>query len=361
MRTGTTFVFRRLLSCFWVAVTVLIGVVPVSAHVFAPALLELRETDADRFAVRWKQPNVQPAGARAGPRLPGTCRVVGDTQIRREGTGSTALWTVHCPGGLEGRELSVDGIASTRANVLLRLERVGGGSIRHVLTADAPVFVVPSAESFSGVIWSYSRLGIEHIASGIDHLLFVLGLVLLVGGGRRLLWTVTAFTLGHSVTLALATLGLVRVPQAPVEVLIAFSIYLLAVDLARGPRSSHGEVLTGRTWMQRHPGWMAGSFGLFHGLGFAGALTEAGLPSGDIPTALFAFNAGIELGQLAFVALVLAAGAAFRALVRPGASIADGRIGWRTRVPTVARAIPVYVIGCLAAYWMIERGADLLL
>lgn len=350
----------RVSSYLFVVMTVLAGVAPASAHVFAPSLLEVRETGAESFAVRFKQPNVQPTGARAFPRFPDTCRREGDPRIHREGTGSTASWTVHCPGGLQARALTVEGIASTQASVLLRLERTDGTSIRHVLTADEPVFVVPAAESFSSVAFSFGRLGVEHIAGGLDHLLFVLGLVLLVGGGRRLLWTVTAFTLGHSVTLALAALGLVSVPQAPVEVLIAFSIYWLAVELARRLRRAPGNVPGETSWMERRPGLVAGGFGLFHGLGFAGALTEAGLPPGDIPTALFAFNLGIEAGQLAFVALVLAVGAAARALVFPGAAAADRGAGRRTRAWAVARALPIYAIGCLAAYWMIERGVGLL-
>jgi hypothetical protein len=186
------------------------------------------------------------------------------------------------------------------------------------------------------VVRGYALLGVEHILTGWDHLLFVLGLVLLVGPGRMLLWTVTAFTAGHSITLALASLGLVNVPQGATEAAIALSIYLLAVELVR---SSGGRV----TFMQRAPWLVAGGFGLLHGLGFAGALAAVGLPQGEIPLALFAFNVGIELGQLAFVGTILAGMAALGRL----------RVTW----PTWVSPAPAYAIGALAIYWFLERVA----
>lgn len=309
---------------------------PASGHAFAPALLELRAVAGSEYAVRWKQPRVRPAGAEIVPRLPPSCTATTPVAVSEEGTGVVARWSVDCPGGLAGTTIAVDGIASARADVLLRLELAGGGSIRHVLTADRPSFAVPAEERVIDVVAGYARLGVEHIVGGFDHLLFVLGLVLLVGRGRRLLWTVTAFTAGHSVTLALAASGFVHLPSAPVEVAIALSIYLLAVELAR-PAARRRE-----TWMARRPGWMAGSFGLLHGLGFAGALSEVGLPAGDVPAALFGFNLGIELGQLAFVGAVLAVGV----LVRRLSPEAPRRLAW----------VPAYGIGCLAGFWAIERG-----
>lgn len=315
-----------------------------SAHVFAPSLLELKQTSPDTFDIRWKQPELLPAGAHASPVIPTNCREVGERSLRREDTGIAVLWTVRCTGGIEGRNLGVEGLASTQAAALLRVEWLDGRSVRHVLDADEPTFTVPAGEATFAVLKSYGRLGIEHIAGGLDHLLFVLGLVLLVRCRKRLLTTVTAFTLGHSVTLALASLGVVRLPQAPVEILIALSIYVLAVELARRQaHSARGE--NAMSWMERRPGWMAAGFGLFHGLGFAGALTEAGLPQGDVPAALFSFNVGIELGQLAFVAVVLVVSALsarlLSAMPKP----------WTQKL-TLA---PVYLIGCASAFWVIER------
>jgi hydrogenase/urease accessory protein HupE len=247
-----------------------------------------------------------------------------------------ASWEIDCADGLVGQTVHVEGIAASQANVLLRLVLADGRSMRHVLTADQPSFVVPEREGTLNVVVGYGRLGVEHILTGFDHLLFVLGLVLLVKGGRRLLWTVTAFTLGHSVTLALAILGFVRMPQQPIEAGIAFSIYILAVELA--PHEVRKPTLT-----ERAPWLMAGFFGLLHGLGFAGALTQVGLPQGEIPLALLSFNVGIEAGQLVFVGVVLGAWAALRALP--------------VRWPRPTAYVPAYAIGTLAAFWFFQRLA----
>jgi len=186
------------------------------------------------------------------------------------------------------------------------------------------------------VLRDYVRLGVHHIATGFDHLLFVFGLVLLANGTRRLLWTVTAFTAGHSVTLSLATLGVVRFPTAPIELAIAATILVLALELAQERSES---------WLRRRPWAVAFAFGLLHGFGFAGALAEVGLPQEEIPVALLAFNLGIELGQLAFVACVLA----LRSLVAPALAGA----------PAWLRNAPVTVMGALAVYWCLDRGARL--
>ena len=229
------------------------------------------------------------------------------------------------------------GIAGSGADVVLRIVLEDGRTLIHVLKADRPEYLVPERQSALAIVTDYVGVGIEHILSGWDHLLFVLGLVLLVGRGRTLLWTITAFTLGHSITLALAVLGFVKFPPQPIEALIAFSIYLLAIELAR--RQSHR-----KTFMDRMPWIVAGSFGLLHGLGFAGALREVGLPEGEIPLALFAFNVGIELGQLAFVALVLCGWGLVRAVP--------------FRWPEWTRYVPAYGIGTLAAYWFFQRLSE---
>jgi hydrogenase/urease accessory protein HupE len=197
---------------------------------------------------------------------------------------------------------------------------------------------VPASGGSAGA-FSYLRLGVEHILLGLDHLLFVLGLVLLVRPRWLLLKTVTAFTVGHSVSLALATLGVVRVPGPPLEAVIALSIVFLAADVIRARR--------GRPHLTaRYPWVIAGAFGLLHGLGFATALTALGLPSSAVPIALILFNVGVELGQIVFIAFVLALLASWRAL--------DGRSR-----PWV-EAIPVYATGIIAAFWFAERLAALL-
>lgn len=303
------------------------------AHVFAPALLEIREIGPERLAVRWKQPQIRQMGSVLEPMLPEGCH--SDTpETRIEGTGITSEWFADCPSSLVGRTIEVRGIAGSGANVLLRVILLDGRTLRQVLKPEAPSFTVPERQSSFSVAADYTTLGVEHILTGWDHLLFVLGLVLLVGWGSKLFWTITAFTLGHSVTLALAVLGVVNVPQALIEALIAASIYFLAVELVR-KKPGH------LTLIERMPWLIASAFGLLHGLGFAGALTEVGLPADEIPLALFSFNVGIELGQLAFVAAVLIAWVALRALP--------------VRWPRWATLAPAYGIGSLGAYWFFER------
>lgn len=311
---------------------------PALAHQFAPALLELDELSATRAKVAWKQPAVKVQGSRLQPVLPPECQGIGAPEVITEGTGLRASWEIECPGGLAGKSVGVDGIASSQADVLLRVNLRDGRQLREVLKPEKPSFVIEADSSRWGVVKDYGRLGVEHILLGWDHLLFVLALVLLVGWGRSLVWTITAFTAGHSVTLALASLGFVAVPQAPIEAAIALSIYFLAVELAN--------VKEGRkTLTQKAPWAVAASFGLLHGLGFAGALAEVGLPKAEIPLSLFGFNLGIELGQLAFVATVLLLGAALKRLP----------LTW----PRWSKALPAYGIGALAIFWFLERATPL--
>jgi hypothetical protein len=198
----------------------------------------------------------------------------------------------------------------------------------------APRFTVTAASGSLGVARTYVGLGVEHILFGVDHLLFVLALLILVPSGRLLLWTITSFTLAHSLTLAAATLGWVAVPPAPVEAAIALSIVFVASEILHARRGRPG-------LSARRPWLVAFAFGLLHGFGFAGALRELGLPERSIPLALLAFNLGVELGQLVFVAAVLALAAAIA----------------RLRIPAVRRwrEAAAYGIGTIAAYWLIER------
>lgn len=311
---------------------------PAAAHQFAPALLELEEISAESARVAWKQPILRVQGSRLRPVLPAECHGVGEPAVREEGTGLKAEWEISCPHGLAGKTIGVEGIASSQADVLLRVALRDGRHLRQILTADRPAFVVDADASRPGVFRDYARLGVEHILAGWDHLLFVLALVLLVGWGRSLLFTVTAFTAGHSVTLALASLGWVAVPQAPIEAAIALSIFFLALELTR--------VQSGKKTLTQSAPWaVASGFGLLHGLGFAGALAEVGLPAAEIPLALFSFNVGIELGQLAFVAGVLLAAAALRRLP----------FAW----PRWSAAVPAYGIGAMAIFWFLERTLPL--
>lgn len=327
---------RCLLAALLVAVAV--GTA-ARAHQFAPALLEVEELTADEAAVSWKQPAVRVQGSQLRPVLPVECEGIGNPEVKKEGTGMRASWRMRCPGGLSGKSVGVEGIASSQADVLLRIALRDGRRIRHVLKAESPSFRIDADSSRTGVFKDYAVLGVQHILTGWDHLLFVLALVLLVGWGRSLLWTITSFTVGHSVTLALASLGFVHVQQAPIEAAIALSIYLLAVELTNVRKGQP-------TLTQRAPWAVAAGFGLLHGLGFAGALAAVGLPTAEIPLALFSFNVGIELGQLAFVSVVLLIAAAIRKIP----------VTW----PQWAHAVPAYGIGAMSAFWVIQRTVALI-
>ena len=336
---------------WWIGFGVFVGPGSLQAHAFAPALLELQESADGTVAVRFKQPSVRAVGSSLQPILPADCEAVDSPSVAQEGTGLVSTWTVRCAEGLVGRQVGMAGIAASGAEVLLRVEPADGRSIRRVLSLDRPVLTVPDKESVWALGASYGELGVEHILSGFDHLLFVFGLVLLVGGGRRLFWTVTAFTAGHSVTLAAAALGWIFLPQAPVEVAIAFSIYILAVELTRQDRQQRAA---------RASYLMASGFGLLHGLGFAGALREAGLPQHDVPAALFAFNLGIELGQLAFVLTVLALAGIIRLAVSRGSAVLSTEAGRVTSgLPSLARTVSVYGLGTLSVFWFCERLAGI--
>jgi hydrogenase/urease accessory protein HupE len=232
-----------------------------------------------------------------------------------------------------GQTLGVSGLGANQASVMVMVNLLDGRRYQQVLDTEHPEFVVPAQSTAGDVMSDYAKLGIEHIWMGLDHLLFVFGLLLLVGGGVRLLWTITAFTIGHSITLSLVTLGFFDYPVELVEFVIALSIFVLAVELTR---TAKHDVL----W--RNPWWLAGGFGLLHGMGFAGALAEAGLPQDNLPLALLFFNVGIEVGQIAFILAVLVIWYVIRKPLAP----------WRDRL----LPIPIYILGALSAMWCIERG-----
>jgi hydrogenase/urease accessory protein HupE len=310
---------------------------PAAAHRLAPSLLELREGPAGRFQVTFKTPLLQAAGAELRPELPAHCAPLGPPAIETDAASATLRQAVDCGSrGLVGHTLRVAGLDASQTDALVRIELADGRTLRAVLSSDSAPLPVPAREDRREVFASYLRLGFEHILGGLDHLLFVFGLVLLVAGGRALLFTVTSFTLGHSLTLSLAVLGFVRFPTRLAELAIAASILVLATELTREPRPRPG-------LMRRFPWAMALLFGLLHGFGFAGALAEVGLPEGEIPLALLAFNVGIEIGQLLFVAALLLARLAL------GPALA--------RAPRALSRVPAYAIGSLAAYWCFQRGA----
>jgi hypothetical protein len=253
-------------------------------------------------------------------------------------SGATVIrWAIEVPGGLDHKPIGFEGLAVARTDVLVRLARLDGSEQLERLSPGATSFTAVPSPGPLEVIVSYTVLGIEHILLGIDHLLFVAALLMLVRGPRALVFTITAFTIAHSITLALATLGVIDVPRAPVEAMIALSIMFVAVEILRREQG-HPSLASEQPWL------VAFSFGLLHGLGFAGALAEVGLPESSIPLALLFFNVGVEIGQLIFVCVLLATVAPVRRLA--------GRVA-----PRWSTVLPAYAIGGLASYWLVERIA----
>ena len=324
-------------------IALLVAIAPVAqAHRFAPSLLQVTQIGEQLYNVVWKTPVQGVSNTPLEPVWPqAACQVINPSPPQLEGTGKVSSWQLQCPGlgeqGLVGQTLGVTGLGANQASAMVIISLQDGRHYQQVLNAEQPDFVVPPESSSGEVMRDYTWLGMEHIWGGIDHLLFVFGLLLLVGGGTRLLWTITAFTVGHSVTLSLVTLGFFDYPVALVELTIALSIFVLAVELTREGRND---------LLWRKPWWLAGGFGLLHGMGFAGALAETGLPQDNVPLALLFFNIGIELGQIAFIGVLLGLWYVLRRPLSP----------WQTRL----RALPVYVLGSLSAMWCIERGLEVL-
>jgi hypothetical protein len=308
----------------------------VLAHEVRPGFLELREVAANVFLMTWKVPALGNFRLGIAPLLPDVCHVLGPPISMQAGGAFVERSRIDCDRGLEGQRIAVDRLGATATDVLVRIESADGGVLNARLTPSSPSLTVPTHPGAMMVARTYVGLGVEHILFGVDHLLFVLCLLLLVRDLGKLLATVTAFTLAHSITLAAATLGYVHVPAAPVEATIALSIVFLASELVRGEAGRSRAT-------QSYPWLVAFSFGLLHGLGFAGALAEVGLPQREIPMALFAFNIGVELGQLAFIATVLS----LMRLAR----------GFRLRPPSWSPGAAGYAIGSVAAFWVFARLA----
>lgn len=309
----------------------------LSAHEVRPAYLEVRQTNLETYDVFWKVPG-QGENLRLGIDVEFPADSTNVTAPRASMANNTFIerWTIRRAGGLTGGTIHIAGLTGTMTDVLVRLERLDGSAQVTRLTPSAPSFVVEAAPRALEVARTYSVLGVEHILTGIDHLLFVLALLIITGGGWKLVKTVTAFTISHSITLTAATLGFVHVPQRPVEAVIALSIVFVAAEIVRIHRGF--ESITSRA-----PWLVAFTFGLMHGLGFAGGLSEAGLPVGHVPTALLFFSGGVETGHFLFIGVVLA----FIALVR--------RI--RISSPRWAEFVPPYAIGATAMFWVIQRIA----
>jgi hydrogenase/urease accessory protein HupE len=304
------------------------------AHEIRPAFLEFRETAPDTYAVLWKVPLLNNAPSGFSPLLPTDSKITSD--IARETTNSTYFerYTLTVPGGLTGQTLSLTGPASALADVLVRIVRADNTVQFLRLNPATPTAVVEAAPGAWSAAATFLRLGIEHILLGVDHLLFVLGLLLIVRDRWMLLKTITAFTVAHSITLAVATLGYASAPIPPLNAAIALSILFLGPEIVRVQRGQTSLTI-------RRPWLVAFAFGLLHGFGFASGLTSLGLSHAEIPWALLSFNVGVEMGQLFFVVIILLLERSFTVLA----------MQW----PRWAQALPSYTVGGLGAYWTIQR------
>ena len=304
------------------------------AHELRPAYLDMRETATNEFAVLWKVPALDDLRLGLYVRLPDVCKAKTETVRTIQDGAYFERWSVACPNGLKGQEIVIDGLRSTVTDALARIEYRDGTKQIARLTPEKLTLLVASGQSWLEVAKAYFLLGVDHILTGFDHLLFVLALILLIHDRWMLVKTVTAFTIAHSITLAGATLGYISLPQKPVEATIALSIAFVASELVK-VRS--GE----RRLSENYPWIVAFVFGLLHGFGFAGALKEAGLPQTDISLALLTFNLGVEAGQLMFIAAALVV---FRAA------------GMLLTVPIApARIAAAYLIGTTSMVWLVAR------
>lgn len=303
------------------------------AHETRPVFLELSEEVPATFSVIFRVPVQFGIPLPVSPVFDPGCAVRGNSDLGWDTTlSASARFRISCPHGLTGTRIKLPGLEATQVDALVRIRFLNGAEVGALLHPTQASYTVPDPGSGFSVFRTYLRLGLEHIAGGIDHLLFVTLLVLLIGHWRRILGAVTAFTIAHSISLALAALDIVRVPLHAVEASIALSILFLAVELAQPVQDRA---------FARAPWAIAFGFGLLHGLGFASGLAEIGLPHHEIPVALISFNLGVELGQFTCVGLLLALGRAMR--------------GTSPLVRARALALALNLIGGVASYWTIQR------
>ena len=326
-----------LVSCFLQAI--LIAPRVAQAHEARPAYLEVKETAPTRFSLLWRTPVM------AGTRLPIVLTIPGTRNLKTPEIEELSdsfverRWIDAGPEGLAGKRIEFVGLQLTITDVLVRVEMLDGRSWTSIVHPSQPWIETTAAKTRVEVVGAFVLQGIRHILFGADHLLFVLGLLLIVKNRWMLLKTITAFTVAHSITLAIATLGYANAPTLPLNAAIALSILFLGPEIVKVWRGESSFTI-------RHPWVVAFAFGLLHGFGFASALTSAGLPSNELPWALLSFNVGVEIGQVGFVILILLLERAFRVL----------EIRW----PRMVEALPGYTVGSLGAFWTIQRVAMLI-
>ncbi len=303
------------------------------SHEIRPAFLQIMQTSETTYEVFWKVPSMGNAVPKIHPIFP-SYFTVEELNRPNQIPGSVIYsYKISSDKPLQGSVLSIEGLNKTLIDALVTVTYLNGEKVTLMLQPDKDASIIPGETSTYDVIKTYSKLGIEHIILGIDHLLFVLALIIITKGKWKIIKTITAFTIAHSITLSLAVLGIVNFPVPPVEAVIALSIVFLAVEIVKNQNGQ--ETLT-----SRKPWLVAFTFGLLHGFGFAGALANIGLPQQDIPFALAFFNVGVEIGQVAFIIVVLG-------IIK--------MLSYKKDWPVFVQKTPAYVIGSLASFWLVER------
>jgi hydrogenase/urease accessory protein HupE len=330
---------RRRLVLLLLAGLALAGAGTGVAHEARPGFLELRETGPGTYSFLWKKPTGGEIEIQIAPVIPTGCRLATSDRQQLSPGAFVVRGTLTCAGGLAGKTIEIAGLEATITDVLVRLHHTDGRLESYLLRPTNPAVTLGGVTTAGERALGYVQLGVQHILLGVDHLLFVLGLMLIVSDRWTLVKTITSFTLAHSITLAIATLGYASAPLPPLNAAIALSILFLGPEVVRTWR---GET----SFTIRHPWVVAFAFGLLHGFGFASGLTSMGLPKGEIPLALLLFNVGVELGQVAFVLLVVLLERSFRVL--------------EVRWPRWVEHVPGYAVGTLGAYWTIQRTLMLL-
>ncbi len=331
---------RRLLAIF-AALAFGLYAAAAQAHEVRPAYLEIHETAPRRFELTWKQPAMGGVALRLVPHLSNGWLSAPPREERITPAYLVRTWQVRATSAdpLSGQTLEVAGLERSITDVLVSVRLADGRAFETILKPDHPSAQVAFRAEASGLaVPAYFRLGVEHILTGVDHLMFVLGLLLLVGIRWRLVKAITAFTLAHSLTLAASAVGLAHPPSAVIEALVALSIVFVAAELVYARRGEGGIAAA-------HPWLIAFAFGLLHGFAFAGALAEVGLPKDAIPASLLLFNLGVEAGQLLFVGAAILVVLALRPLRRRLPAALDA----------LAPQLPPYAIGAFAAFWFVER------
>jgi hydrogenase/urease accessory protein HupE len=326
-------IFTARLALFSACVALTVSI--VSAHETRPAYLEIKETAAGEFQVLWRTPVTAGMYLPVVLKLPASARNLREPSVQELSDSLVERrWIDAGPQGLAGNRIEFTGLEMTITDMVVRVEMLDGRKWTTIVHPSQPWVDMAASQTWAGLAATYVVQGIRHILFGADHMLFVLGLLLIVQNRWMLLKTVTAFTVAHSITLAIATLGYAEVPVSPLNAAIALSILFLGPEIVRSWRGETSLTL-------RHPWAVAFVFGLLHGFGFASALTSAGLPRHELPLALVTFNVGVELGQLGFIALILALERSFRIL----------EIRW----PSWAQALPGYTVGSVGAFWTVQR------